>query len=190
MFEIMEQLKDLEAPVNDLQMADILLRSLPNQMCYGEKVWSWCLYFWIMYYADHLSDISAEDQQLTNEVLENSSLPEYASDVAFEETQRGDDKVAGNSASPSTKCQEDDGSEGSRSDGETEDRDNEDIDSDIGDENVTDLVEAADGEDISDDVVDYDYLFDPDDELEAENSRDGDPPAEVSIDRQRIEIKG
>eukprot|EP00644_Phytophthora_capsici_P011087 jgi/Phyca11/110650/e_gw1.18.561.1 len=36
MFEIMEQLKDLEAPVNDLQMVDILLRSLPNQMCYNE----------------------------------------------------------------------------------------------------------------------------------------------------------
>ncbi|OWY96519.1 LOW QUALITY PROTEIN: Multidrug resistance protein ABC transporter [Phytophthora megakarya] len=32
MFEIKEQLKDLESPVNDLQMVDILLRSLPNQM--------------------------------------------------------------------------------------------------------------------------------------------------------------
>ncbi|OWY91348.1 hypothetical protein PHMEG_00040106, partial [Phytophthora megakarya] len=36
MFEMMEQLKDLEAPVNNLQMVDILLRSLPNQMCYNE----------------------------------------------------------------------------------------------------------------------------------------------------------
>ncbi|OWY94816.1 hypothetical protein PHMEG_00035346 [Phytophthora megakarya] len=36
MFEMMEQLEDLEAPVNDLQMVDILLRSLPNQMCYNE----------------------------------------------------------------------------------------------------------------------------------------------------------
>ncbi|POM62270.1 LOW QUALITY PROTEIN: Multidrug resistance protein ABC Superfamily [Phytophthora palmivora] len=35
MFDIKEQLKDLEAPVTGLQMIDLLLRSLSNQTCYN-----------------------------------------------------------------------------------------------------------------------------------------------------------
>lgn len=36
LFDIKNKLADLGAPVNDLQMVDQLLRSLPTQMCYDE----------------------------------------------------------------------------------------------------------------------------------------------------------
>ena len=35
-FDIKDQLEDLQSPVNDLQMLDMMLRSLPTQMCYNE----------------------------------------------------------------------------------------------------------------------------------------------------------
>ncbi|KAE9301123.1 hypothetical protein PF008_g22837 [Phytophthora fragariae] len=36
LFEIKDKLEDLKSPVNDLQMVDLMLRSLPTQTCYNE----------------------------------------------------------------------------------------------------------------------------------------------------------
>ena len=36
LFDIKDHLEDLNSPVNDLQMVDMMLRSLPTQMCYNE----------------------------------------------------------------------------------------------------------------------------------------------------------
>ncbi|GMF45464.1 unnamed protein product [Phytophthora fragariaefolia] len=36
LFEIKDKLEDLKSPVNDLQMIDLMLRSLPTQTCYNE----------------------------------------------------------------------------------------------------------------------------------------------------------
>ncbi|KAE8903830.1 hypothetical protein PF005_g11108 [Phytophthora fragariae] len=36
LFELKDRLEDLKSPVNDLQMVDLMLRSLPTQTCYNE----------------------------------------------------------------------------------------------------------------------------------------------------------
>ncbi|POM59957.1 reverse transcriptase [Phytophthora palmivora] len=104
------------------------------------------------------SEVNASDERLWDEILQNSSLPDYESVVAFIETQGGEDADECSDATADPKTVE-------HSDTDSENAEPVQFNEES-DDHVSDLVTHVYGENASSDEGDYDYLYDPGDERE------------------------